>query len=184
MQIDRDAPPADAGILQQMLRDVVPELLAENEKILRMVECLLRHRFGRRSEKLDLDQMRLLLEDEAQGQAENEAAREATEAGAESVAAQQRGLASVPTYVCSDIASAFSLILATNGFSLMPGDAPAGRRPGAAATRHRLSAARAPADPGCGSADHLPAGWRWRELCGGVSRSEPVTKSGSTPWLG
>jgi Transposase C of IS166 homeodomain len=73
MQIDLDALPADAGVLQHMLREVVPELLAENEKLLRMVECLLRHRFGRRSEKLDLDQLRLLLEDAAQGQAQSEA---------------------------------------------------------------------------------------------------------------
>ena len=78
MQIDLDTLPADAGVLQQMLREVVPELLAENEKLLRMVECLLRHRFGRRSENLDLDQLRLLLEDAAQGQAESEAAQEGT----------------------------------------------------------------------------------------------------------
>ena len=64
-----------------MLREVVPELLAENEKLLRMLDRLLRHRFGPRSEKLDLEQLRLMLEDEAQGQAESEAAEEATEAG-------------------------------------------------------------------------------------------------------
>lgn len=76
MQIDLDALPEDAGLLQQMLREIVPELLAENEKLLRMVDRLLRHRFGPRSEKLDLDQLRLMLEDEAQGQAESDAAEE------------------------------------------------------------------------------------------------------------
>ena len=81
MQIDLDALPEEAGVLQQMLREIVPELLAENEKLLRMVERLLRHRFGPRSEKLDLEQLRLMLEDAAQGQAESDAAEEATEAG-------------------------------------------------------------------------------------------------------
>ena len=63
-----------------MLREVVPELQAENEKLLLLVERLLRHRFGPRSEKLDLDQLRLGLEDEEQGAAEDDAARDAAEA--------------------------------------------------------------------------------------------------------
>ena len=79
MQIDLDALPEEAGVLQQKLREIVPELLAENEKLLRMVEGLLRHRFGPRSEKLDLEQLRLMLEDAAQGQAESDAAEEVTE---------------------------------------------------------------------------------------------------------
>jgi len=33
-----------------------------------MLQRMLRDRFGPRSEKLDLDQLRLMLEDEAQGQ--------------------------------------------------------------------------------------------------------------------
>src|SRR4249919_1685297 len=63
-----------------MLREVVPELQAENEKLWQLVQRQLRHRFGPRSEKLDLDQLRLGLEDEEQGAAEDEAARDAAEA--------------------------------------------------------------------------------------------------------
>ncbi len=77
MQIDLAALPDDPDVLQRMLREVVPELQAENEKLLLLVERLLRHRFGPRSEKLDLDQLRLGLEDEEQGAAEDEAARDA-----------------------------------------------------------------------------------------------------------
>ena len=80
MQIDLAALPDDPDVLQRMLREVVPELQAENEKLLLLVERLLRHRFGPRSEKLDLDQLRLGLEDEEQGAAEDEAARDAAEA--------------------------------------------------------------------------------------------------------
>ena len=80
MQIDLAVLPDDPDVLQRMLREVVPELQAENEKLLLLVERLLRHRFGPRSEKLDLDQLRLGLEDEEQGAAEDEAARDAAEA--------------------------------------------------------------------------------------------------------
>ena len=80
MQIDLAALPDDPDVLQRMLREVVPELQAENEKLLLLVERLLRHRFGPRSEKLDLDQLRLGLEDEEQGAAEDDAARDAAEA--------------------------------------------------------------------------------------------------------
>jgi len=66
-----------------MLREIVPELQAENEKLLRMVQRLLRHQWGPRSEKLDLDQLRLMLEDTEQGAAEREAAEDAAEAGSE-----------------------------------------------------------------------------------------------------
>jgi transposase len=79
VQIDLAALPDDPDVLQRMLREVVPELQAENEKLLLLVERLLRHRFGPRSEKLDLDQLRLGLEDEEQGAAEDEAARDAAE---------------------------------------------------------------------------------------------------------
>jgi hypothetical protein len=79
VQIDLAALPDDPDVLQRMLREVVPELQAENEKLLLLVERLLRHRFGPRSEKLDLDQLRLGLEDEEQGAAEDEAACDAAE---------------------------------------------------------------------------------------------------------
>jgi len=64
-----------------MLREIVPELTAENEKLLHLIEALLRHRFGPRSEKVDLDQLRLVLEDQEQAAAERDAAAEAAEPG-------------------------------------------------------------------------------------------------------
>ncbi len=80
MQIDLAALPDDTDILQRMLREVVPELQAENEKLWQLVQRLLRHRFGPRSEQLDLDQLQLGLEDAEQGAAEDEAAKDAAEA--------------------------------------------------------------------------------------------------------
>ena len=62
-----------------MLREVVPELQAENEKLWQLVQRLLRHRFGPRSEQLDLDQLQLGLEDAEQGAAEDEAGKDAAE---------------------------------------------------------------------------------------------------------
>jgi transposase len=59
-----------------MLQDIVPELQAENEKLLLLIERLLRHRYGLRSEKLDLDQLQLVLEDEEQSAAESDAAKD------------------------------------------------------------------------------------------------------------
>jgi transposase len=79
VQIDLAALPDDADVLQRMLREVVPELQAENEKLLLLIQRLLRHRFGPRSEKLDLDQLQLVLEDEEQSVAEDEAAQDAAE---------------------------------------------------------------------------------------------------------
>jgi transposase len=69
VQIDLEALPDDPDILQRMLREVVPELRAENEKLLLLIQRLLRHRFGPRSEKLDLDQLQLVLEDAEQSAA-------------------------------------------------------------------------------------------------------------------
>ena len=74
MQIDLAALPDDPAVLQQMLREVVPELQAENEKLWQLIQRLLRHRYGPRSEKLDLDQLQLVLEDAEQSAAENDAA--------------------------------------------------------------------------------------------------------------
>jgi transposase len=79
VQIDLAALPDEPDILQRMLREVVPELQAENEKLWLLVQRLLRHRFGPRSEKLDLDQLQLGLEDEEQAAAESEAAKDAAE---------------------------------------------------------------------------------------------------------
>jgi hypothetical protein len=56
--------------LRRMLREVVPELQAENEKLWQLIQRLQRHRYGPRSEKLDLDQLQLVLEDAEQTAAE------------------------------------------------------------------------------------------------------------------
>jgi transposase len=80
VQIDLATLPDDPAVLQRMLQEVVPELQAENEKLLLLIQRLLRHRYGPRSEKFDLDQLQLVLEDEEQGAAESEAATDATEA--------------------------------------------------------------------------------------------------------
>ena len=70
VQIDLQALPDDTDTLQQMLREIVPELQGENAKLWLLIERLLRHRYGPRSEKLDLDQLQLGLEDEEQAAAE------------------------------------------------------------------------------------------------------------------
>jgi transposase len=77
VQIDLAALPDEPDVLQQMLREVVPELQAENEKLWLLIQRLLRHRYGPRSEKLDLDQLQLVLEDAEQSAAEGDAAAEA-----------------------------------------------------------------------------------------------------------
>ena len=79
MQIDLTALPDDPNILQQMLREAVPELQAENEKLWQLIQRLLRHRYGPRSEKLDLEQLQLVLEDTEQTVAEDGAAKDAAE---------------------------------------------------------------------------------------------------------
>jgi transposase len=76
VQVDLEALPDDPEVLQQMLREVMPELLAENEKLWLLVQRMLRHRYGPRSEKLDLDQLQLGLEDAEQDDAERAAAEE------------------------------------------------------------------------------------------------------------
>jgi transposase len=80
VQIDLTALPDEPDVLQRMLREVVPELQAENAKLWQLVQRLLRHRFGPRSEQLDLDQLQLGLEDAEQGAAEEAAAQDAAEA--------------------------------------------------------------------------------------------------------
>ena len=103
MQIDLDTLPDDPAILQQMLRDMaamaeqrhtalqaaVQEREAENDKLRMLIQRLLRHQFGRRSERLDFDQLQLGLEDLEQTIAEGEAAQDAA-AGRQGRAAQPR----------------------------------------------------------------------------------------------
>ncbi|MGA8194604.1 MAG: transposase [Acetobacteraceae bacterium] len=62
--------------LRRMLREVVPELQAENEKLWQLIQRLQRHRYGPRSEKLDLDQLQPVLEDAEQIAAERPAGHE------------------------------------------------------------------------------------------------------------
>ena len=71
-----------------MLREVVAattqqhaELHAENDKLRLLIQRLLRHQFGRRSEQLDADQLQFGLEDLEQTVAENQAAQDAAAAG-------------------------------------------------------------------------------------------------------
>jgi transposase len=80
VQIDLAALPDDPVVLQCMLREIVPELQGENEKLWLLIQRLLRHRYGRRSEKLDLDQLQLVLENEEQSAAESDATKDAAEA--------------------------------------------------------------------------------------------------------
>ena len=84
VQIDLEQLPEDPKLLQQMLRDVVTaaaqqhgELHAENDKLRMLIQRLLRHRFGRRSEQLTDDQLQFGLEDLEQTIAENQAGQDA-----------------------------------------------------------------------------------------------------------
>ena len=86
MQIDLGTLPDDTAILQQMLREVVTvttqqhaELHAENDKLRLLIQRLLRHQFGRRSEQLDADQLQFGLEDLEQTVAENQAGQDAAD---------------------------------------------------------------------------------------------------------
>jgi hypothetical protein len=82
VQIDLASLPDDPAVLQQMLQEVVPELQAENEKLWQLIQRLLRHRFGRRSEKLDLEQLHLVLEDAEESAAESDTAKDEAEPSA------------------------------------------------------------------------------------------------------
>ncbi len=80
VQIDLDSLPDDPAILRQMLRAAVHqqgELHAENDKLRLLIQRLMRHQFGRRSEQLDGDQLQFGLEDLEQAIAENQAAQDA-----------------------------------------------------------------------------------------------------------
>jgi transposase len=80
VQIDFNALPDDAALLQQMLRTVLlqqSELHAENDKLRLLIQRLTRHQFGRRSEQLSADQLQFGLEDLEQTIAANQAAQDA-----------------------------------------------------------------------------------------------------------
>lgn len=77
MRIDLDNLPDDPATLQQMLRNLVQELNGENDKLRLIIDRLLRHQFGRRSERLTDDQLQLGLEELEQTAAANQAAQDA-----------------------------------------------------------------------------------------------------------
>jgi transposase len=76
MPIDTDSLPDDPAVLRQMLR----ELHAENDKLRLLIQRFTRHQFGRRSEQLTNEQLQLGLEDLEQTVAENQAGQDAAEA--------------------------------------------------------------------------------------------------------
>ena len=81
------------------------ELHAENDKLRLLIQRLLRHQFGRRSEQLTGDQLQFGLEDLEQTIAENQAAQDAAAAGKYQRCGAQRG----PTAImvpCLDICRA------------------------------------------------------------------------------
>jgi transposase len=85
MPIDSDALPDDAAALQEIVRTLLlqhGELHAENDKLRLLVQRLLRHQFGRRSEQLSPDQLQLGLEDLEQTIAANQAAQDETASAA------------------------------------------------------------------------------------------------------
>jgi transposase len=85
VHIDVDALPSDAVVLQQMLRTVLHqhgELHAENDKLRLLIQRLMRHQFGRRSEQLSPDQLQFGLEELEQTIAANQAAQEPQAAAA------------------------------------------------------------------------------------------------------
>jgi transposase len=101
VQIDLGALPDDPAVLQRMLQEIVPEQQAENEKLWLLIQRLLRHRYGPRSEKLDLDQLQLVLADAEQSAAEDDTAKEATEpaAGRRRTATANRNRGALPAHL-------------------------------------------------------------------------------------
>jgi transposase len=93
VDIDLAALPDDPATLQQMLREVVATAQqqqsvlqtavhqheAEIDKLQRLIQRLLRHQFGRRSEQLSPNQLQLGLEDLEQSLAANQAAQDAAD---------------------------------------------------------------------------------------------------------
>ena len=77
MRIDLDSLPDDPALLRQMLRQVVQAMGAENDKLRLLIQRLVRHQFGRRSEQLTAEQLQLGLEELEQTVAANQAAQEA-----------------------------------------------------------------------------------------------------------
>ncbi|MGH6678905.1 MAG: IS66 family transposase [Bradyrhizobium sp.] len=117
MQIDLTALPEDSTALQAMIRDVVTatmqrdaqvtELTVENDRLRALIQKLLRHRFGRRSEQLSPDQLNLAIEDIEQEIAEHNAAEDAKEQSEETLrrrraAHPRRNLGALPGHLPRD----------------------------------------------------------------------------------
>lgn len=75
VQTDPASLPDDPALLQQMLR----ELHVENDKLRLLIQRLMRHQFGRRSEQLSAEQLQFGLEDLEQTAAENQAGQDVAE---------------------------------------------------------------------------------------------------------
>jgi transposase len=73
MPIDMESLPDDPAALRQLLQEAAVRIA----KLEGLIKQLQRHRFGRRSEQLDADQLQLGLEDLEQAEAESDAAQEA-----------------------------------------------------------------------------------------------------------
>jgi transposase len=114
MQFDLTALPEDSVALQSMVRDAVTaalqrdvqlaELTAEIEKLQALINKLLRHRFGRRSEQLSADQLNLAVEDIEQEAAEQAAAEDAANQSEEQrrrrhAAHKRRNLGALPAHL-------------------------------------------------------------------------------------
>ena len=84
-RFDLDTLPDDPALLQQMLREVVTAAHTSRRAARRerqaalLIQRLLRHQFGRRSEQLTADQLQFGLEDLEQTIAENQAGQDAAE---------------------------------------------------------------------------------------------------------
>ncbi len=117
MQIDLTALPEDPAALQSMICDVVTatmqrdaqvsELTEENDRLRVLIQKLLRHRFGRRSEQLSPDQLKLAIEDIEQEIAEHDAAEDAAEQSEETrrqrrAARPRRNLGALPAHLPRD----------------------------------------------------------------------------------
>lgn len=115
MQIDLTALPEESAVLQGMVREAVAvavqrdaqvsELAAENDKLRVLIQRLLRHRFGRRSEQLSPEQLHLAIEDLEQDAAERETAAEmagTSEGQQRRTARPQRNLGALPAHLPRD----------------------------------------------------------------------------------
>ncbi len=117
MQIDLAALPEDSAALRGMIRDAVTatlksdarvtELTVEVEKLQSLIHKMLRHRFGRRSEQLSADQLKLVMEDIEQEVAECQAAEDEAERSEEKrrqrrAARPRRNLGALPDHLPRD----------------------------------------------------------------------------------